>query len=83
MTLIMNTKPLYGSGGATMRRQFRTLTVLAIASVALSGCGADPEPQRSDTTHDAADAPAVDHETVETDLGEVEILADNLEVLQP
>ena len=71
--------------GITLQRTIRAGTALTLSALLIGGCASNselepdtthttPSSTTSSTTSDAADAPAVVHEVVETDLGEVEIL---------
>ena len=62
-----------------MRRKLHVGIVFALGAALLSACAADAEQGTTEGLQEAAEAPAPDQRVVETDLGEVEILAQNLE----
>ncbi|WP_022869703.1 PQQ-dependent sugar dehydrogenase [Yaniella halotolerans] len=62
-----------------MRQKFKINVLLVAGTLILSGCASDPEAESEPTLSDTADMPAVEHPVVDTDLGDVEILAENLD----
>ena len=62
-----------------MRRKLHVGIVFALGTALLSGCAADAEQGTTEGLQEAAEAPAPDQRVVETELGEVEILAYNFQ----
>ena len=76
--------------GQALRRHIQTSVAMTMGLMLLVGCATDPDPEsesapttpEASTTPESPETTAVEyeaHETVGTDLGEIEILAENLE----